>query len=273
MGTRERAAALGSGVTVASGGLTVWLVRTTVGQWPGLGPVPLDGAVGFLSTAVAAGVATWLTVVVAAATLPLLGPQGRVPTEGAAHQPARGEAPSVTAGAAGRVTAALLAAAALGAGPTAAHAGAAPTDGTQVVAHLSSGVDGASSDGASRPSAPPGSPALPDGTTVPVPGWTPTADAPGRARTAQATATSASLVTTGGAGAADGSSDEADHVVVHRGDSLWSIAARHLGEQATDADVADAWPRWYAANRELIGEDPDLLLPGQVLVVPTGADR
>ena len=108
---------------------------------------------------------------------------------------------------------------------------------------------------------------------MPVPGWTPTADAPGRARTAQATVTSATLVTTGGAGAADGSSDEADHVVVHRGDSLWSIAARHLGEQATDADVADAWPRWYAANRELIGEDPDLLLPGQVLVVPTGADR
>ena len=31
MGTRERAATLGSGVTVASGRLTVWLVRTTIG--------------------------------------------------------------------------------------------------------------------------------------------------------------------------------------------------------------------------------------------------
>ena len=62
--------------------------------------------------------------------------------------------------------------------------------------------------------------------------------------------------------------DEAHQVVVHRGDSLWSIAARHLGPGASDSEVADAWPDWYAANREVIGEDPDLLLPGQVLHAP-----
>ncbi|KRE43663.1 hypothetical protein ASG74_02140 [Knoellia sp. Soil729] len=57
-------------------------------------------------------------------------------------------------------------------------------------------------------------------------------------------------------------------VVVHRGDSLWSIAARHLGPQASDAEIARAWPQWYELNRDVIGEDPDLILPGQVLSVP-----
>lgn len=57
-------------------------------------------------------------------------------------------------------------------------------------------------------------------------------------------------------------------VVVRRGDSLWAIAARHLAPGATDADVAAAWPRWYAANRKVIGPDPSVLVPGQRLVPP-----
>lgn len=57
-------------------------------------------------------------------------------------------------------------------------------------------------------------------------------------------------------------------VVVRRGDSLWAVAARHLGEGATDAQVAAEWPRWYARNRHVVGPDPDLLLPGQMLVAP-----
>lgn len=57
-------------------------------------------------------------------------------------------------------------------------------------------------------------------------------------------------------------------VVVRRGDSLWRIAARHLGPQATEAQVAAAWPRWYAANRAVVGPDPNLLLPGQRLMPP-----
>ncbi|WP_076258299.1 LysM peptidoglycan-binding domain-containing protein [Intrasporangium flavum] len=57
-------------------------------------------------------------------------------------------------------------------------------------------------------------------------------------------------------------------VTVRRGDSLWSIARAHLGPGASDADVARAWPRWYSANREVIGGDPDLLVPGQQLVPP-----
>ncbi|MEO7070102.1 MAG: hypothetical protein ABI131_06375 [Nostocoides sp.] len=57
-------------------------------------------------------------------------------------------------------------------------------------------------------------------------------------------------------------------VVVHRGDTLWAIAARDLGPEATDAEVAGHWPRWFAANRDVIGGDPDLILPGQVLRHP-----
>ena len=54
-----------------------------------------------------------------------------------------------------------------------------------------------------------------------------------------------------------------------RGDSLWAIAARHLGPQATRRQVAHEWPRWYAANRKVIGPDPNLIRVGQVLTAPT----
>jgi nucleoid-associated protein YgaU len=56
------------------------------------------------------------------------------------------------------------------------------------------------------------------------------------------------------------------------GDSLWSLSRDHVGAGATDARVAATWPRWYAANRTVIGPDPDLLLPGTTLTVP-GAPR
>ncbi|WP_146070830.1 LysM peptidoglycan-binding domain-containing protein [Arthrobacter sp. B1805] len=58
-------------------------------------------------------------------------------------------------------------------------------------------------------------------------------------------------------------------VVVGPGDSLWSIAAQHLGPLATAADVAEAWPAWYQANRSTIGKDASLLVPGQLLRAPT----
>ncbi|XGX77854.1 hypothetical protein LQK93_00632 [Terrabacter sp. BE26] len=63
-----------------------------------------------------------------------------------------------------------------------------------------------------------------------------------------------------------------DLVTIHRGDSLWSLAARHLGPGASDAQVAHEWPRWYAANRAVIGEDPDVLVPGQQLRPPSAVD-
>jgi len=62
------------------------------------------------------------------------------------------------------------------------------------------------------------------------------------------------------------------HVVV-RGDCLWDIAAAWLHDQpaevpVTDAAVQRAVQRWWQANANVIGPDPDLLLPGQVLQPP-----
>lgn len=60
-------------------------------------------------------------------------------------------------------------------------------------------------------------------------------------------------------------------VVVEPGDTLWSIAASHLPSAATDAEVAAAWPHWYRTNSAVVGPDPDLIRPGQVLTVPATA--
>src|SRR3954469_23601605 len=58
-------------------------------------------------------------------------------------------------------------------------------------------------------------------------------------------------------------------VVVRPGDSLWAVAADHLPADATDAQVAQAWPSWWAANRAAVGSDPDLIHPGLHLTPPT----
>lgn len=60
-------------------------------------------------------------------------------------------------------------------------------------------------------------------------------------------------------------------VTVLAGDTLWDIAARELGPAATDVDVALHWPRWYQANKAAIGQNPDVLLPGQILTSPSAA--
>lgn len=62
--------------------------------------------------------------------------------------------------------------------------------------------------------------------------------------------------------------DQAAPVIVARGDCLWDIAARALGPDARNADIAAAWPRWYEANRGVVGADPDLIQPGMVLRPP-----
>jgi nucleoid-associated protein YgaU len=57
-------------------------------------------------------------------------------------------------------------------------------------------------------------------------------------------------------------------IVVRRGDTLWAIAARGLPASSSAGDIAASWPRWYAANRDVVGPDPDLIRPGQVLHPP-----
>lgn len=103
----------------------------------------------------------------------------------------------------------------------------------------------------------------PTTSTAALPGATPAA----RPRTAETTTaeTTTAPPRTGPVPPTDRTPIE---VVVRSGDTLWSIAARHLPAGSTRAAVAAAWPRWYAANRAVIGSDPDHLRPGQRLVAP-----
>ena len=51
-------------------------------------------------------------------------------------------------------------------------------------------------------------------------------------------------------------------ITVRAGDSLWSIAAARLGPGADISEIDAAWRELYAANRDVIGSDADLILPG-----------
>ena len=61
-------------------------------------------------------------------------------------------------------------------------------------------------------------------------------------------------------------------VVVRAGDTLWAIAAASLPDGSSDADIASTCARWHVANREVIGDDPDLIFPAQRLIPPPGKD-
>jgi nucleoid-associated protein YgaU len=110
-------------------------------------------------------------------------------------------------------------------------------------------------------SAAPGGPPAPNGTSAVLPalGW-PTDPAPATAAgSGRDTPTGTQPLGTG------------DRVLVRPGDSLWSMAADRLGATPSAARIQAEWPRWYAANRQLIGADPNLLRPGASLLVPEPA--
>ena len=104
----------------------------------------------------------------------------------------------------------------------------------------------------------PGEPVTPTTRTVPGTG-SPVADLP---------APGPPAATPGARAAAPRPVDGDGAVVVHAGDCLWDLARAHLGDEATDAQVAAEWPRWWRANASVIGRDPGLLLPGQRLLPP-----
>jgi hypothetical protein len=53
--------------------------------------------------------------------------------------------------------------------------------------------------------------------------------------------------------------------VVRPGDSLWAIARAHPDASGS---VERRWRSIWQANRDLVGDDPDLILPGQALRLP-----
>ena len=117
------------------------------------------------------------------------------------------------------------------------------------------GVVGATPAAASPP-VPPAPPAATASLDWPTGRPTPTSDANPTTTTATHTAAAPARPAAGAP------------VVVRPGDSLWAVAADHLPADASEAEVAQLWPTWWAANREAIGADPDLIHPGLRLAPP-----
>jgi len=67
-------------------------------------------------------------------------------------------------------------------------------------------------------------------------------------------------------------SEPATRLVVNPGDSLWTIGQERLGPGAPPKQVGNEAERIFKLNRERIGNDPDLILPGQELLLPPVAE-
>ncbi len=70
-----------------------------------------------------------------------------------------------------------------------------------------------------------------------------------------------------------GPSAPTSRLLVRPGDTLWRLSAERLPTRASAAEVCLAVQRLHHRNRGVIGPDPDLLLPGQRLVVPPSPGR
>ncbi|RKS72578.1 hypothetical protein CLV35_2825 [Motilibacter peucedani] len=203
--------------------------------------------------AAAAGLAclTWLAAATACSLLATLpGRLGR-----AADSVAARIAPQLL-----RRAASALTGAAVLVGPAApafAAPDSAPSRGATVSATVAAPLDGRAADGATAYAA---ALSLPDRPAAAPPHADVRAEPVRQPRTGLATAPRRPVHAAG--------ADAATGVVVLRGDTLWSISARHLGAHATAAQIAAEWPRWWHANRDVVGADPSVLLPGQVLRAP-----
>jgi hypothetical protein len=62
--------------------------------------------------------------------------------------------------------------------------------------------------------------------------------------------------------------EPAAHLVVAPGDSLWSITQKRLDPSATPEQLMNEVELTFEFNRDRIGDDPNLILPGQELSLP-----
>lgn len=260
--TSWRATALGAVLTAAMS-VAAWAwwqaaLTHAYAVWSAGGPVPvLEGTTTLVQLA-AAAVWTVLTLSVAMGTAAVL------PVTPAAGSCAGQAWPPGGRVLASRVAAALLAAT-LG-GPASSSATASSSAAASLSAAASSSATAApvtraaqsdlaavdEDDSSTEP------PDDVDTAQIPVPGWLP-------APPPDAPAADVTLVSRG--------TPEDPMLTVRRGDTLWSIAADHLPGSPTVEQVAESWPRWYAANQDVIGPDPHLILPGQQLRAPAASLR
>ena len=237
------------------------------------GPASVEDVAGGLAGGAMLALLLWLLVAVAASTVAALVPVGRRQVSAVG----RLVAPAVVR----HLVAALVGVAVVGAGaPAVADTGDVRAVATACAAQQERAVLASRPpDLAARRPTPASSGSLPDGPSAawspsePVvsPGWLPTepvARPPVRPGADPSVVTSPRRRTT---------VDVDDEVVVRRGDTLWSVAERHLGPGATAAQVNYEWPRWFAANRPVLTRGPDHLVAGMRLRPPpllaaTGTD-
>ncbi len=65
-------------------------------------------------------------------------------------------------------------------------------------------------------------------------------------------------------------SDASEHpapLTIAPGDSLWSVSQERLGPDATPGQIANEVERIFELNRNRIGDDPNLILPGQEILL------
>jgi hypothetical protein len=263
-------------------GVATQVLAAVTGAWRDVlapGPARPEDVVAGLAGAAALGLAGWLVlalaVSVAAALLPRCVPVAGIARTLAPHLLRHAVAALVSAAVIGGAT---PAGAVVGAAPPTAVASAQMSElGTGSPARLSheaaavgvtaagvtaGGSRRAAQDDAERAAVAELDPGWrPTGADV-APGWVPTAPQARRVATSRPDPEVVVQVRRRPATAVD------DEVVVRRGDTLWSIAERHLGPGSTTAEIAVEWPRWYAANRGLLGADPDRLVPGTRLRPP-----
>lgn len=71
----------------------------------------------------------------------------------------------------------------------------------------------------------------------------------------------------------DPAGDARPSVRVRPGDTLWNLAATTLPVDADDTEIDRRWREIYQLNRSAIGADPDLIRPGQRLLLPQDPPR
>ena len=277
--TRRAAAVVGGVLVIWAGGLLALLAaaRTSAPQASARGLTGLDGLVVAAACAGAAVVLSWLAAAFVVSVVELAKADWHPVPSREAPTPTGARPPSAALGRMGlprgfvprgvRRMAALMLGLSLAVGTS----GAAPaatipaTSSTAAPTSMVAAPTAAAVPGAVAPPLAVGQPAAVPPTGRPTQSsatWTP--DRPA-ASVARAVLPDIALVTAAPRLGAEINED----VAVRAGDTLWSIAARQLGPDARADEVARAWPVWWRANRGVIGEDPDLILPGQVLHVPS----
>ena len=117
------------------------------------------------------------------------------------------------------------------------------------------------------------------GPKAPTPAATATAtSAPPAAKppvtTPPATSPGTGTGSSAGSGSGAGGGATVTHrFTVHRGDTMWDMTRTELastGRSTSIANLAKFVTRFYAANSSIVGANPNVIHPGQVLVWPVG---